>query len=111
MRRLDADAREPECLRRGRDDRHRAIGRNREDPVTPWRRPASITASTSVKSTTTLRSGEPRRFGIAVDADDTKAQFPCPLDRAPLVSSGPDHLDRSFHRGDSIRGVGSEPCL
>jgi hypothetical protein len=58
-----------------------------------------------------VRSGEPRRVGIVVDADDTKAQFPCPLDRAPLVSSGADHQDRSFHRGDSIRGVGSEPCL
>ena len=94
-----ADPGRPERLGDGRDDRHCAVGRHGQDAV-------DIVAPPDLRDRfdvgevdhlADVRDGEPRRVGVAVDADDAQPELARALDRTPLVPPGADHQDRSLH--------------
>ncbi len=69
--------------------------RSRPRPHRCWRA-TSVTAATSVKSTTVGDVGrsQARRLGVPVDRDDAQSLRACVLDRAALVAPGADEEDR-----------------
>ena len=101
--RLVADARQPECLGDGRDDRHRAIrgdGQHAVGAVAPSDLRDRVDIG-EVDNLGDVRRGEPRRVRIAIDADDAQAELTRALDRTPLVPACTDHQHGSLHRGRS----------
>ena len=106
VRRLGADARQAERLRDRGDDRHSAIGRDREHAVD------AVTACDlrdrrdvgEVHRLRDVRLAQAERVGIAVDGHDAEPELLRPQDRAALVAARADeqhaaHLARAFRLG------------
>jgi hypothetical protein len=100
MRRLAADARQPEALGDRRDRRHRAVGRHGEHAVDlqPADRFQHCVGIGVVDDSGDVCLGEPERIGIPVDGGDAQPELLRTLDRAPLVSARADEQDRSQGR-------------
>ena len=102
VRGLGADSRQAERLRDGRDDGHRAIGRDGEDAVDAVAA-ADLDHALDVLEVDRLADvgdGEPERVGIPVDGDDAEPELLRAHDRPPLVAACADEQNGlSLHRG------------
>ena len=101
VRGVGADPGQPERLGDGRDDRHRPVGRDGHYAVdfVPAADLGDGGRVAEVDHLRLVRECEPRRVGVPVDRDDTRAQLARTLDRAPLVASRADEEDRAPHGG------------
>ncbi len=97
---LGADRRQAEALGHRRDDRHGAVGRDRQravDRVAPGHLGDRVDVG-EVDRLGDVGDLKPERVGVAVDGDDADALLARLQDRAPLMAPGADEED-GLHTG------------
>jgi hypothetical protein len=102
MRDLGADTWQAERLRNGGDDRHRAVGGDRQRAVdaVPAADLDDAVDVLEVDDLADVGGLEAERGAIPVDGDDAEPELLCPPDRAALVAARADEEDGlSAHRG------------
>ncbi len=100
VRGVDSDTREAELVRHGGNDRHGAVGRDRQHTVDALSA-ADLGDRGNVGEVHDLGDvgrGEPGRVRIAIDGDDSQVACACVLDRAALVATCADEED-GLHGG------------